>query len=105
LCILSSLVVPLGTIPGLLYASVPPLVGSVAAHGLLGDLRAYEVSSCSLACRQEVVVGLCFSFEDVEFEVFPEGGLNEWKDSSGSTLKHLREQMVAATPEADAPGT
>jgi hypothetical protein len=25
-------------------------------------------------------------------------GLIEWKDSSGSTLKQLREQMVAATP-------
>ena len=32
-------------------------------------------------------------------------GLIEWKDSAGSTLKQLREQTVAATPEADAPGT
>jgi hypothetical protein len=31
-------------------------------------------------------------------------GLIEWKDSSGNTLKQLREQTVAATP-ADAPGT
>jgi len=30
-------------------------------------------------------------------------GLIEWKDSSGSTLKQLREQTVAATPEADTP--
>jgi hypothetical protein len=32
-------------------------------------------------------------------------GPEEWKDSSDTTLKHLREQMVAATPEADAPGS
>lgn len=31
-------------------------------------------------------------------------GLIEWKNSSGSTLKQLREQTVAATPEADPPG-
>ncbi len=31
-------------------------------------------------------------------------GLIEWKDSSGSTLKQLREQTVAATPDAAAPG-
>jgi Domain of unknown function (DUF4357) len=32
-------------------------------------------------------------------------GLTEWKDASGSTLKQLREQTVAATPEAAAPDT
>jgi len=32
-------------------------------------------------------------------------GLIEWKHSSGSTLKQLREQTVGATSEADAPGT
>jgi len=31
-------------------------------------------------------------------------GLEEWKDSSDTTLKQLREQTVGATPEGDAPG-
>ena len=75
------------------------------AHGLLGDLRAYEVSGCSLAGRQEVVVGLCFSFEDVEFEVFPEGRVGQRDFSDLLALREDRQAtaLVVEVLELDGP--